>query len=241
MISTEAYLRVDDRHILDDYQLPVTPHWFNRYKLFEIAQVSGKSEGGRHNSLFFKFDEQEYMLKHYYRGGAVQRLLEDYYLYIHSSYVNVFVEWRLLHQLQRWHLPAPVPCAASYVDRLIFYTADIILQSCRPARPISALLCEQQIEEKHWQLIGRTIRRFHDKNVYHADLNAHNILLYPEKDQAYLVDFDRSCICVRRSPWRQANLNRLARSLKKLSAKYGSDFHYAEDNFSALVDAYRQG
>ena len=240
MLLTEAYMRADDRHILYDYRFPVTPKWFNLTGLSEIAQLSGNSEAGRHKSIFFKINEQEFMLKHYYRGGAME-WLKDCYLYTDSRRVNVFKEWRLLHQLQRWHLPVPTPCAASYVYRLMFYTADIILGSCRPARPISSLLRAQKIDEKHWQLIGKTISHFHNKSVYHADLNAYNILLLPEKDQVYLVDFDRSFICTKNSPWRQANLDRLARSLQKLSNQYGSDFHYEKDDFAALMDAYREG
>ena len=181
------------------------------------------------------------MLKHYRRGGMAARWLKDRYLYTGSHRVNVFREWRLLHQLQRWHLPIPTPCAVSYTYKLMFYSADIILGSCRPARPISFLLREQKIEETHWRLIGKTIRRFHNKNVCHADLNAHNILLLPEKDQVVIVDFDRSYVCVKRSPWRQANLNRLARSLEKLCNEQTNGFHYSADNFATLVDAYNKG
>ena len=240
MLLTEVYLRVQDRHILYDAQFPVTSQWFNRAKLPEIAQISGVSESGRKPSLFFKIDGREYMLKHYYRGGMMARWLKDGYLYTGSRRVNVFREWRLLHQLQRWHLPVATPCAASFVYQLMFYTADIILGSCRPARPVSSLLREQKIAEKHWRLIGQMIRRFHDKNVYHADLNAHNILLLPDKDQVYLVDFDRGFICTKSSPWRQANIDRLARSLQRLSNQYGSSFHYDADDFAALMDAYRE-
>ena len=237
MLLAETYLRTGDRHILYDYQFPVTPQWFNPAELPKIAELSGHSEGGRAKSIFFKIDGKEFMLKHYYRGGMM-RWLKDNYLYTGNRRVNVFREWRLLHLLQRWHLPVPTPCATSYKSRLMLYTADIILGSCRPARPISSLLQEREIEEKHWRLIGETIRRFHNKNVYHADLNAHNILLLPEKDQVVIVDFDRSYVCVKRSPWRQANLDRLSHSLEKLRNEQANGFHYSADNFAALIDAY---
>ena len=239
MSLTGTYLRVDNRHIIYDRQFPVTPEWFDLVKLQHLAQLSGLSEGGRSRSVFFKFAGQEYMLKHYWRGGMVARFLRDRYLYTGSRRVNVLREWQLLHQLQQWQLPAPKPCAASYIPNLIFYTADIILESCRPARPISALLGKRSIREKHWRLIGKTIRRFHDKNVFHADLNAHNILLWPKKDQVFLVDFDRSFVCKKKSPWRQANLDRLLRWFKKQQNKHGDDFYYHEDDFSALLDAYQ--
>ncbi len=238
MLLAEAYLRVKNRHILYDYQFPITAEWFDRKKLSRIAELSGESEGGRTKSIFFKINGQEYMLKHYHRGGMATRWLKDRYLYRGYREVYVFREWRLLHQMQRWHLPVPTPCAASYIPKLMLYTADMIFGSCRPARPLSSLLCEQDIEEKHWRLIGKTIRRFHNKNVFHADLNAHNILLLAEKDQVFLVDFDRGFICEKRNAWQQANLNRLKRSFKKLHKKHGDSFHYSKDNFLALVDGY---
>ena len=241
MSLTGTYLRVDNRHIVYDHQFSVTPEWFDLIKLQHIAQLSGLSECGRSRSVFFKFAGQEYMLKHYWRGGMAAHFLRDRYLYTGSRRVNVFREWQLLHQLQQWQLPAPKPCAVSYIPKLMFYTADIILASCRPARPISALLHEQSIQEKHWQLIGKTIRRFHDKNVFHADLNANNILLLPQEDQVFLVDFDHSFITKKKISWRRAisNLDRLLRSFKKLQNKHGDNFHYHEDDFLALVDAYR--
>ena len=238
MLLNEAYLRVENRHILYDCQFPITAEWFDRTQLSRIAELSGESEGGRNKSIFFKIDGQEYMLKHYYRGGIATRWLKDRYLYWGHRKVRVFQEWRLMHQMQQWHLPVPIPCAVSYIPKLMLYTADMILGSCRPARPLSSLLCEQDIQEKHWQLIGKTIRRFHDKNVFHADLNAHNILLLPEKNQVFLVDFDRSFICGKRNAWQQANLNRLERSFKKLHKEHGDSFHYHTDNFLTLVDGY---
>ena len=240
MLLAEAYHRLENRYILYDYQFPITAEWFDRAQLSRIAELCGESEGGRTKSIFFKIDGREYMLKHYYRGGMATRWLRDRYLYRGHRKVRVFREWRLMHQMQRWHLPVPTPCAASYTSKLMLYTADMIVGSCRPAKPISSLLCKQNIQETHWRLIGKTIRRFHNKNVFHADLNAHNILLLPEKDQVFLVDFDRSFICKKRNAWQQANLNRLKHSLKKLHKKHRGIFHYNKDNFSALVDGYHE-
>ena len=59
------------------------------------------------------------------------------------------------------------------------------------------------------------LARFHRAGLDHADLNAHNILL-DAAGNPWLIDFDRSR---RRADgsWRQSNLDRLARSLAKLS------------------------
>ncbi|HVF34656.1 MAG TPA: lipopolysaccharide kinase InaA family protein, partial [Candidatus Saccharimonadia bacterium] len=65
---------------------------------------------------------------------------------------------------------------------------------------------------------GDTIRRFHDAGVWHADLNAHNVL----RDEAgafWLLDFDRGWLAPPRERWRRANLARLERSLRKVGLR----------------------
>ncbi len=61
------------------------------------------------------------------------------------------------------------------------------------------------------------VRRFHDANVFHADLNLMNILV---SDQVYLIDFDRGKIMpsAARSGWKESNINRLERSVNKCLA-----------------------
>ena len=65
-----------------------------------------------------------------------------------------------------------------------------------------------------WREIGVCIRRFHASGVWHADLNAHNILM-DRVGGIWLIDFDRG---ERRKhgAWGQGNLARLQRSLRKL-------------------------
>jgi len=53
----------------------------------------------------------------------------------------------------------------------------------------------------------------------HADLNANNILLDTTR-QVYLVDFDKSSRGAKGSQWKQANLQRLKRSLNKLLQRH---------------------
>jgi len=107
------------------------------------------------------------------------------------------------------------------------------------------------IARGEWIEVGRTLRRFHDAGVDHADLHAHNILFGPVELRAgaqesspdanvgvdavsavWLIDFDRGVL---RAPgrWREANLRRLARSVEKVAG--GGD----PSGWSALLDGYR--
>ena len=61
------------------------------------------------------------------------------------------------------------------------------------------------------------LRRFHDAGVKHADLNCFNVLV--RGNEFFLIDFDKGQIV--QSPasagWKSANLERFARSLRKLA------------------------
>jgi 3-deoxy-D-manno-octulosonic acid kinase len=64
--------------------------------------------------------------------------------------------------------------------------------------------------------VGRCVGRLHARGVHHADLNAHNVLLGPD-GTVYVLDFDRGRIRPR-GAWEQSVLERLRRSLRKVTA-----------------------
>ncbi len=84
--------------------------------------------------------------------------------------------------------------------------------------------------------IGRCLRNFHARGVYHADLNAHNILLGENEREVWLIDFDRGAV---RPPgwWSDANLVRLQRSLHKITAA-ASDERFSQADWQALIHSY---
>ena len=97
------------------------------------------------------------------------------------------------------------------------------------------------LSPEQWRRVGGCIRRFHDAGVYHADLNAHNILLGsgpPVADEVYLIDFDRGERRAAEAAWQQANLQRLMRSLEKLARSQDS-FHFTDAGWSDLIAGWR--
>ena len=87
-----------------------------------------------------------------------------------------------------------------------------------------------------WQEIGKTLAIFHKNNVYHADLNAHNILMNKDNN-AWLIDFDRGEIKQQRGQWCQDNLDRLLRSFNK-ELNQLPQFYFEQDNWKTLMAAY---
>ncbi len=131
--------------------------------------------------------------------------------------MRAFAEWRLLARLHAGGLPVPQPIAARYRRAGILYRCDLIMRRIAGAEPLSAILAGAALEAGIWGAIGGVIARLHAAGVDHADLNAHNILL-DGRGSVSLIDFDRGKL---RPPgaWKARNLQRLHRSLRKISAE----------------------
>ncbi len=213
---------------------PPESRWFEPRYWREANALDGAARG-RGAVHFFSHRGQRWALRHCHRGGLVGRLISDRYLYTGQARVRSFAEWRLLKRLEEMDLPAPEPVAARYRRSGLWYRADLITRRLtHDATLAEALHAPAPPTGGQWRAVGRTIRRFHDAGICHADLNAHNILLAGET--VYLIDFDRGSI---RAPgaWQAANLKRLERSLRKLTPdKSEADL---SAGWAALLAAYR--
>lgn len=192
--------------------------------------------GGRGQTLFLRNGRVQWVLRHYRRGGLIGRFIQDTYWRGSVRRTRAMREWRLLQKLQQQQLPAPAPVAARVKNRGLIYRADLITERIEQARPLSEWLTERELPINAWRFIGSTIRRFHRAGIYHADLNAHNILLTPA-GKTYLIDFDRGRKRRPAKRWQQANLQRLLRSLNKLQSQYDI-FYFRLEHWQALQDGY---
>lgn len=169
---------------------------------------------GRGVALLLGDGNNEFVLRHFRRGGLPGRILRDTYLYTGEERTRSFAEWRLLYKLVRMGLPVPRPAVARYCRRGPVYTADIITVRIPGIRPLSMRLAEARRDAGYWRNIGAGIERFHRAGVNHADLNAYNVQL-DEAGKLWLLDFDRGRLEAP-GPWQQKNLGRLHRSLRKV-------------------------
>ncbi len=200
--------------------------------------ITGSAQG-RGTTIFIKHEGRELVLRHYQRGGMVARFLTDQYLWMGLHNTRVWQEWHLLTKLRQLGLPVPVPVTARVIRRGLFYTADIITQRLEHTITLIDSLSRQKMGENHWQRLGAILRQFHDNGIYHADLNASNILLNTD-NEFFLLDFDRG---YQRKPlqrWQQANLARLKRSLDKTS-KLVTDFYFCEQDWQYLLKGHEEG
>jgi 3-deoxy-D-manno-octulosonic acid kinase len=190
---------------------------------------------GRGRTLFKTIGGRECVLRHYYRGGMIRRLSEDSFVWAGQERTRPFREWRLLAELQRRKLPVPIPVAARYIRRGLFYTADLITERLPGVDSLAVRLDAGTLSDDLWRNIGVTIARFHVQRVFHADLNAHNIQLDSE-GRVYLLDFDRGRIMRNSGRWCGRNLQRLHRSLEKVCRESAGSF--AERDWATLLAGY---
>ena len=203
------------------------------------SDLSSEAGIGRAKVVYFSYNDKSFVLKHYYRGGAVASLLKDLYLGIDVEKTRAFKEWRMLKKMRRLGLPVPEAVAAHVKKGLLSYRADLITEKIENAETLAEFLFEKGIATEQWKGIGACIKLFHQQNIYHADLNARNILL-TEEGEVYLIDFDNSDFRINSESWKMANLARLKRSLVKFKRNRES-FNFHEKNWVELLEGYKSG
>ena len=165
------------------------------------------------------------------------RFSDDLYVWQGAERSRAFREWRLLSTLFDKGLPVPRPIAARVFRRGITYTADILTVYIEDTRSVDAMLHAGESLGDLWQVIGSTVRLFHDEGVDLSDLNVRNILL-DAQGRVFLVDFDKGRQRIAGS-WKQGNLQRLQRSLRKTALETGVP--YDEEVWRRIEAGYAGG
>lgn len=211
-----------DGAIIHDRALGVVPdaRWFDRAHWKEAAAAPS---AGRGHAAFVETPAGDCVLRHYHRGGLVARLSRDRYLWTGAARTRAFREFRLLARLAGAGLPVPRPVAARYVRDGLHYRADLLTRRIAGAQTLAERLAAGTLTPQLATQVGGTIAAFHEAQAWHADLNAHNVLV-DDSGKAWLIDFDRGRLRKPNRIWQEGNLARLRRSLDKLGARRADDF-----------------
>lgn len=231
----------------------VNSSWFNAEYWSGKNALIGESKG-RNTTYFIKYNsdtsspERHFVLRHYYRGGLVSKILNDEFLYTGLNKTRSIAEFTMLHKMVDLGLPVPNPIAAMVTKVAgLWCRNDILIEKIANAKDGFHWLLAEDLSDDVWQNIGATIKRFHQARVCHSDLNIHNIMI-DNSGKVFLIDFDR---CEFREPefnapaifWQQANLNRLLRSLRKEKDKAENStteqkFHFSDAKWQQLLLGY---
>jgi 3-deoxy-D-manno-octulosonic acid kinase len=193
------------------------------------------TSSGRGTTYFFKNKGKEYVLRHYLRGGLVGKVLHDQYFFTGVEKTRAWRELHMLAQMRKLALPVPRPIAAKIDKGFAYYRADLIIERIEQASDVHQLLMQKPLEAQVWRSIGACIGKFHQHQVFHHDLNIHNIML-DDRQQVWLIDFDK-CEFKQGDSWKEANLQRLERSLEK-ELRLNQHYHYQQDAMQNLLDGY---
>lgn len=215
--------------------LNITQDWFAPdYWQRKDAIIAEKK--GRSTTWFFDYSNGVGVLRHYWRGGLVGKLLSDQYLYTGLENTRTYKEYQLLIELQQKGLRAPIPLAAKITLCMAIYRGDLITEAIPGAKSLLDILKLRALTGDEIKNIGQTIAQFHRQGVFHADLNINNIML-DTKGSAYLIDFDRGRLVRPLDPCLKNNIQRLHRSFVKEKGR-NSDFFWSSVQWQQLLHAY---
>lgn len=211
--------------------------WRKQHRIEGVAK-------GRGTTYFLRTEDWfgvNCALRHYYRGGLWGKFNKDRYRFVELADTRSFTEFHLLQRLYEAGLPVPKPIGARVrKGKLgICYQADLLSEKIENAQDLTVLLQGQTLPSETWRQIGKLIRRLHDLQICHTDLNAHNILVQQTENgqKCWLLDFDK---CGEKSGdfWKTENLNRLHRSFVKEVSRMKIRFN--EQNWADLIAGYQQ-
>jgi 3-deoxy-D-manno-octulosonic acid kinase len=215
----------------------VDGRWFDPAYWRDQAALRTQA-GGRGGVAIIATPAGECVLRHYRRGGMVAAVMGDRYLWTGADSTRGFAEFRLLQAVARLELPAPQVVAARYQRLGLHYRADLITRRIPDTQTLAECLAEGRLDAELAQEVGALVARFHRAGVWHADLNAHNVLV--ASSALYLIDFDRGRLRAAGQGWRMANLQRLRRSLFKLGAAADGEAAFDQKIWKSLMYGYER-
>lgn len=217
----ETLLKEDPKQVFD------AEFWQNTGKVIGNAQ-------GRGTTWFVQTETIEAALRHYRRGGLFGKLVEDSYLFSSWEKTRSYQEFQLLNTLIEAGVNVPRPIAARAIKNGVTYKADLLSEKIPNAKDLVSILIEKPLSEDMYRKVGLEIRKMHDAQVNHTDLNIHNILI-DEQDKVWIIDFDK-CYQQSGNAWKQGNLERLKRSFEKEVDKRG--IHYSQLDWLNVTEVH---
>lgn len=209
--------------------------WFDP-AYWRARDAATTASGGRGGITFARTQHGSWALRHYRRGGMVARVMGDRYLWNGAERTRSFAEFRMLAELSGKGLNVSRPVAARYQRNGAHYRADLITHYIPDAQTLAHRLGNDGLDSAIAERVGRTVARLHAAGAYHADLNAHNVLV--DARNVWLIDFDRGELRSPQRGWQLDNLSRLRRSLVKVGAARNGEATFEREIWQPLMQAY---
>lgn len=171
----------------------------------EPAELKGRARLTR-----FSYADGHGLVRPYKRGGVIRHFLAETYLFDNRP----LRELNILCYLHEQGFAVPTPLGACWERTRIGYRGSIATQELDALTLVEYLGNSRETAEQPLRQCGLLIRKMHDLGVFHADLQARNILV--GSSGVYLIDFDNARKVQALGSYQRArNLLRLRRSLEK--------------------------
>lgn len=228
------FIQKNKSQVIFSQQAGFNAQLFDPQYLKQDNKIIGSSIG-RGTTWFFKVQNSRYVLRHYFRGGLIGRVNPDLFLYTGLQSTRAYQEFSLLEKMDQLKLPVPQVIAGKISRGFFFYQADLIIGLIDGAVDLVHLLMQAPLTQKQWLNVGHVICEFHHHNIYHSDMNSHNIMI-DKQDKVWMIDFDK-CAQRQDGEWKAQTLARLLRSLNKEKLK-NKHFHWQESDWKTLLKGY---
>lgn len=189
-----------------------------RQNWFEFQHAHAVTHGGRQSAWFVEGDFGQGVLRYYRRGGLRAKLGRESYFWLGQNSVRAFAEIRVLEYLRAQNILVPEPLAAAYWRTGLWYKNAILMRRIEHVQTLAN--CFDNTDPA---IVYKAIKAMHTAGVWHADLNANNILLDAQQ-RIWIIDFDRAKIMPVTKNRAQNNFLRLQRSLVKISGAKGQSW-----------------
>ncbi len=186
--------------------------FFDRVAIEKSEEVT--TRGGRGNTLLFKKNGQNLVLRHYKRGGLFGKIVKDNFFNFEPHSHRALEEFALLNKMVELGLPVPEPVIAKEIKTLLGIRQDIVIKRLEGYSDLSYIIAKRDMTEEEYKTIGKTLKKFFDNNILHTDLNIRNILMNPD-GKVSVIDFDKCRQTPLTSTSKEKMIKRLLRSFRK--------------------------
>ncbi len=193
-------------------------------------------EGGRGGSIKIDLNGQAAILRQYRRGGLINKISKDRYIWLGKNRSRPWREWRLLRAAIEAGLPVAKPLGVCVWKGGFTYRAAIITAYLENTETLADFLTHSILDQTLWYQLGSVIKKMQTLGFRHPDLNANNLLI-DQESRIYVIDFDKGRRMKQLDHWQWSALYRLQRSLVKIDKQ--KSLHYREDDWQALMDGYQ--
>lgn len=205
---------------------------------------------GRGTAIMFTAAGKRLFLKDYRRGGMIRHLSDKSYFWTGLSRTRAWCEFKLLVSMAKLGLNVPEVIACRVEKRWMTYRARLIVAVIQNSGSLLQTIKNHGYDAIDWYALGEFIGSFGAHRIFHADLNASNILVGSDTE-FFLIDFDRGQqfnglrAPLFRIVYEKRMLQRLYRSLLKsvtnveVQAEAG-EASFPADLWNQFLNGYRQ-